>query len=382
MRMRRGACVGPEEKYRIEGALGDGGFGDTYRAVNQSTGARVALKFLDSDSFDKAKQEGGSAVGTAHENVVKVLDVVNWERPFVVMEFVDGESLSDYLDQNAPLPPPVWWQTLKPLLSGLHHLHATGLVHRDIKPDNIILRDHNPQRPVIVDFGAARKRDEKLSQVIITPLYADPEIQQTNFKKPVASWDIYSLAVVSFEALFWDDFEKLTNSLESSEAHENMKQHLLGQDSNFFQAIGKGLERMDQRPSQVVDWLAMMVEPSAIREEHIATASKHTVASKCREIEQTYRFPERSIQLTDAHDEPVDGRASLISFWKSRELSIDYGEDILKDFFDDDDTVKSVRDSITNHLSYPDNSVRLVNRDGEPYNGNTKVKTVRKDFSE
>lgn len=395
MRVKRGDEVGHEGQYRIEQKLGDGGFGETYKAVNQSTGADVAVKFLDSDSFDEARREGGSAVGTAHQNVVRVLDVVNWERPFVVMEFVDGEGLSDYLEGHAPLTPPVWWQTLKPILSGLHHLHAKGLVHRDIKPANIILRDGRPQQPVIVDFGAARKQDKDLSQIILSAVYADPKIQWSNFRKPETSWDIYSLAVVSFEAMFPDDFEELVDDHPVPEAHEYMKQYLAGHDSRFCQAIGKGLETMDQRPKQVADWLAMMVQPEEtadypVHDDDTSNATshgeqlsseRHTVAAKCREIEQTYSLPERSVQLAGSDKEPLDGRTSLVSFWKSWELFGDEEREFTKGFFHEDDTAKSVRDDIASHLRFPENSVRLVTPDGEPYNGKTKVKTVRRDFA-
>ena len=401
--LEQGERVGLGAQYRIERKLGSGGFGETYKAVNLNTGASVALKFLDDDSFAAAKQEGSSATGPVHAALVKVLDVVQWDRPFVVMEFVDGENLSEYLEWTAPMPPSVWWRTLKPLLSGLNHLHTRGLVHRDIKPSNIILREGRPQQPVIVDFGAARKQDQELSQTIRSPWYADPEMDGGNFQKPETSWDIYSLAVVSFEALFGKD--DINRDLPPAAAHEKMRQYLAS-DTPFFQAIGKGLEKLDQRPKEVVDWLSMMVQldgeadkidpwtPDSVsgvserssryaqRSSASSGSGRHTVAGKCREIERTYNLPERSVQLFDSDDKPIDGRTSLVSFWKSWEIFDDNDDrEFLGSLVDDDDRVSRVREFIASCLRYPEKSVRLVGPDRGPYKGNTKVKTVRRHFS-
>ena len=390
-RLKQGARVGNGGKYRIDRQLGEGGFGETYKAVNTHINASVALKFLDNDSFDQARNEASTAhagLGEAvarHDAVVKVLDAERWERPFVVMEFVDGQDLSEYLEQGAPLTSSDWWQTLKPLLSGLQHLHARGLVHRDIKPANIILRYGKPQEPVIVDFGAARKQDQDLSQIIVSPLYADPEIGRS--RRAEFRWDIYSLAIVSFEALFRDYFEELTDDdLSVPEAHESMRQFLASSDSRFCQAIGKGLEKMDQRPKQVIDWLAMMVqpdgEPAPPDPDPPPTprlASVPTVAAKCRELEEKFSLPARSVQLVDARRQTIDGRTSLVSLWKSWEK---YDDEEGRGLFGDDHTVSTVQETVASHLNYPKKSVRLVGPDGKPYFGATRVKTVRRHFAE
>ena len=404
MRFEQGDSVGRDGEYRIDRLLGDpGGFGQTYKAVNLNTTASVALKFLNTDSLEEARREGQSVAGTTHEAVVRVLDVVEWDRPFVVMEFVGGQDLSTYLEQSAPLTSSVWWQTLRPLLSGLQHLHARGVVHRDIKPANIVLRDGKPQRPVIVDFGAARREDQELSQIIVARAYADPEIVRHEPRKPEPNWDIYSLAVVSFEALFRDSFEDLQHLRVVAEAHRRMRQELASSDSTFCQAIGKALEGADQRPQQVVDWLAMMVQPDGLSDGAVSAggsssiyeppssvvtsgSKRHTVAAKCRELERRYGLPERSVQLTDADGEPMDGRTSLVSFWEAWEQVYDeFGVEFLREYFGDDETVKSVREGIAQHLNYPTSphviSVAIVGPDGELYGGGKRVKTLRRDFA-
>lgn len=256
---KRGQRVGHDGQYVIQQRLGVGNFGETYKAESTNTGVNVALKFFDTNSFKDAQKEARSAARSRHEAIVDVSDVVEWERPFVVMEFIDGEGLSKYIKSNAPLKPSEWWLTLRPLLSGIHHLHAGGLVHLDIKPSNIILRDGKPQQPVIIDFGTAREQDQELSQLFLSPWYSDPEISEIVIERPETSWDIYSLAVISFEALVGRG--AISHLKGVREAHEHMRKHL-ATGTFFFQIIGKGLERMDQRPEKVVDWLLMMAQPN------------------------------------------------------------------------------------------------------------------------
>ena len=234
--------------------------------------------------------------------------------------------------------------------------------------------------------------------MILAPWYADPQILNINATQPETSWDIYSLAVVSFEALFG---REEVDHLETTEAHEYMRQYL-ATSTPFCQTIGKGLETMDQRPKHVVDWLLMMVQPSEgsdrfdslesddvssvySRSEQLSTTTstseRHTVAAKCRELERTYNLPKRSVQLFDANKEPLDGRTSLVSFWKSWERFDDDDREFLRGFFADDERVSNVRERIAFFANYPENSVRIVDPDGQAYNGKTHVKTVRLDFA-
>ncbi len=329
-----------------------------------------------------------------HDAVVKVLDVVEWDFPFIVMEFVDGQVLSDFFDRNAPLSPSQWWESLRPLLKGLHHLHATGTVHRDIKPANIILRHRQPHLPVIVDFGAARHTGRDLTQIIHSQHYTDPEVRRLELRVAEPSWDIYSLAVVSFEALFNDEFTELVDASAPEAFRDQMLGLVMRCDSCFLQAIGRGLEPREQRPKQVVDWMTLMVAPDGVVREAdpvpsssttdgkpsaVSRATRHTVAAKCSELEERYGLPSGSVGLM-ADGEPLRGQTSLVSFWRSWEYSVDGGRDEFATLVDDGDTVSSVRDMVQRHLKYPVESVCLVQPDGSVYRGNTKIKTVRGDF--
>ena len=391
---KKGEAVGSDRKYRIERELARGGFGATYEAVNTSTNTTVALKFLDAGAFQEAKKEGSKVTEHNHEAVVKVLDVVEWDWPFIVMEFVEGQVLSDFLEQNAPLSPRQWWETLRPLLKGLHHLHAIGTVHRDIKPANIILRHRQPHLPVIVDFGAARPTSQDLTQVIHSRHYTDPMVYDLGLRRAEPSWDIYSLAVVSFEALFKDEFIELVEDASALEFRNQMVRLFMSCDSRFLRAIGRGLEPQDQRPEQVVDWMALMVTPDDVvrdadpvpssstadnKPSAVSNRPRHTVAAKCRELEERYGLPQGSIGLS-AHGERLSGQTSLVSFWRSWEYSIDSGRDDFAALVNDGDTVYTVRDMVRRHLQYPVQSVCLVAPDGEKYRGQTKIKTVRRDY--
>ena len=391
---KRGEAVGSDRKYRIEQELARGGFGATYEAVNTATNTTVALKFLDAGAFQEAKNEGSKVTEHNHEAVVRVLDVVEWDWPFIVMEFVEGQVLSCFLEQNAPLSPRQWWETLRPLLKGLHHLHAIGTVHRDIKPANIILRHRQPHLPVIVDFGAARATSQYLTYIVRSGHYTDPMVYGLGLRRAEPSWDIYSLAVVSFEALFKVEFELVKDALASEAFRDQMLGLFMNCDSRFLQAIGRGLEPQEQRPKQVVDWMTLMVNPDDVvrdadpvpgsstadsKPSAVSHPARHTVAAKCRELEERYGLPPRSVGLM-ADGEPLRGQTSLVSFWRSWEYSVDGGRDEFTALVDDGDTVFSVRDLIRRHLQYPVQSVCLVAPGGEKYQGQTKIKTVRRDY--
>ena len=395
-KFKKGETVGSDRKYRIERELGKGGFGATYEAINTSTNAKVALKFLDSGSFDEARKEGSKVTEHNHEAVVKVLDVVEWKLPFIVMEFVEGQVLSDFLDQHAPLSPSQWWETFRPLLKGLHHLHAIGTVHRDIKPANIILRNKQPELPVIVDFGAARRTSQDITQIIHSQHYTDPMVVLHRLGRAKPGWDIYSLAVVSFEALFKYEFTELVEdaSVPPLEFRDRMLRWLMGCESRFLRAIGRGLEPQDQRPEQVVDWMTLMVTPGDVvcEADPVSTSSsttdsepsavshttRHTVAAKCRELEKRYGLPPHSVGLVADDGEPLPGQTSLVSFLRSWEYAVDGDGDEFATLVDDGDTVSSVCDMVQRHLQYPVKSVCLVKPDGGVYRGMTKIKTVRR----
>lgn len=390
MQIGEGDTVG---SYEIETVLDSGGFGRTFLAIHIGTHERVVLKFPHTASYDEAAKEA-QALGQLkrHDAIVTVRDVVSDDRSYVVLEYVEGIGLDDYLSVHAPLTPVQWWQTFRPLLSGVQHLHAADIVHRDIKPANVVLRDSNPAAPVIIDFGAARDRDDFLTHIIGSGMYMDPTIADYGALQPDPGWDIYSLAVLSFEAMFSLEFEELSSSVAKKEsrydqARDKMRQHFARSPSSFLQAIGVPLDKDSiAKPKQIVDWLTLMVRPTeavsfkdargheaanldSSSPRSNSTSSKHTLANKSREIERRFNLPQGSVRFSDPDGNLLAKRRHLLSLWGTWQ-----GEAYE---VDDDWNVATVRESVEFFLQSPKGSVCIVDPDGEAYHGGKKVRTVR-----
>jgi serine/threonine protein kinase len=182
--------LGELEDYEVCQVLGQGGMGQVFKAYEKSLKRWVAIKVLapalasEPRSHLRFAQEAQAAAAVRHENVVTIHAVrASKGFPYFVMEYIDGGSLQDYLDQE-PTPD---WRTIARLgmeiASGLAAAHARGLIHRDIKPANILLQtDGGPEGPGsarITDFGLARIADESrltdTGLIVGTPMYMAPE---------------------------------------------------------------------------------------------------------------------------------------------------------------------------------------------------------------
>jgi serine/threonine-protein kinase len=150
-------------RYEIEGTLGEGGMGAVYRAVDTRLGRRVALKFVRPDraanEAARAKAaaalfgEARAAATLAHTNAVAIYDVgQEGDTTFIAMELVEGRSLREWIrDGTAPIPTRVRW--LRDVARALEEAHARGLVHRDVKPENVMIRADGAVK--VLDFGIA-----------------------------------------------------------------------------------------------------------------------------------------------------------------------------------------------------------------------------------
>ena len=192
-------------RYRIVRLLGRGGMGEVYEAQDEALGVDVALKALtperaargDGDRFDR---EVTLARAIAHPNVCRTFDLtVDADgRRYVTMELVAGPSLADRL-RDGPLPPAEVGAIVDGLIAGLGAAHAAGVIHRDLKPGNVLFAG---DRPVITDFGLARHEgDERASASDFagTPAYMAPE--QMVGRRVSTAVDVYALGVVAFEML-------------------------------------------------------------------------------------------------------------------------------------------------------------------------------------
>ena len=195
-------------RYVIENTLGHGGMAVVYLARDAELGRPVALKVLaenlggDGDVRERFVREARLAARLSHPNVVHVFDAGEDDgRPFIVMEYVPGETLADLLDRRRKLPPREATALAAQAARGLHQAHAAGLVHRDVKPQNLLLRDDGVLK--IADFGIARAVDSsrltQLGTVLGTASYIAPEQALGEAVGPQA--DIYSLGAVLYQLL-------------------------------------------------------------------------------------------------------------------------------------------------------------------------------------
>jgi eukaryotic-like serine/threonine-protein kinase len=198
-----------QDRYRIEEALSSGAMGSVYRAERVGLGRKVAIKFLhphfaqQPDFIKRFEHEALAMSKLNHPNCISVIDFGVEESPFIVMDYVSGHTLADVLGEG-PLPVRRAVDITRQILAGLAHAHAQGIIHRDVKPANIMLTAAigAGEHVHILDFGLAKLRDADLSMsgiVVGTPSYMSPE--QAAYKKLDGRSDLYSTGVLLFELL-------------------------------------------------------------------------------------------------------------------------------------------------------------------------------------
>jgi len=209
-----GAVVG--ERYRIVSRIGVGGMGAVYRAEHTMMRRDLAIKVLLSELGGREEfarrfeREAESASRLAHPNIITVTDFGRTPDGslFLAMEFLAGDSLTSVIDQG-PLPRERALAIIRQILRALDHAHGAGVVHRDLKPDNIMLVERDGQRDVvkILDFGIAKVTEPASGQEVLTqagvifgtPEYLSPE--QAVGEAVDARADLYAAGVILYEML-------------------------------------------------------------------------------------------------------------------------------------------------------------------------------------
>jgi eukaryotic-like serine/threonine-protein kinase len=197
-------------KYRIVKRLGTGSMGEVHLGENVRLGKLVAIKVLmwpeDAELRVRFEREARAAARIRSPHVVDVMDLGETPdgQPYMVMTYLEGESLAERLTRMGKLPQEDVIAMAIDLLDGLSAVHEAGVIHRDVKPENVFLaRDGEGERLSLVDFGLAVTAEERLDSGGIegTPWYMSPEQARAENQRVDARSDLYSVAVMIYEAL-------------------------------------------------------------------------------------------------------------------------------------------------------------------------------------
>ncbi|MGZ4430196.1 MAG: Stk1 family PASTA domain-containing Ser/Thr kinase [Gaiellales bacterium] len=195
-------------RYRLERRIGSGGMADVYLAQDETLHRRVAIKILadrytqDEGFVERFRREATAAAGLNHPNIVSIYDRGQCDGTYyIAMEYLEGTTLKDEINARAPLPEAEAVGYAQQALQALEFAHRRGVIHRDVKPHNMVLTDEGALK--VMDFGIARaaNRSEmtEVGSIVGTAQYLSPEQARGQTVGPQS--DIYSLGVVLYEML-------------------------------------------------------------------------------------------------------------------------------------------------------------------------------------
>ncbi len=203
------------EKYLLESLIGRGGMSSIYKAKQLLMDKYFAVKLMhvflmgDSSNIRRFQIESKAAASLNHPNLISVQDfgITNDGIPYLVMDFIDGKTLQDILDEEDSMGVEYCLEVMRQVMAGLTHIHENGIVHRDLKPSNVMISKNSDGTELvrIVDFGIAKILDDNKANLTLTgevlgsPPYMSPE--QCQGKPLDARSDIYSLACMIYQCL-------------------------------------------------------------------------------------------------------------------------------------------------------------------------------------
>ncbi|MGZ4291579.1 MAG: protein kinase domain-containing protein [Gaiellaceae bacterium] len=197
------------DRYELEELVGTGGMSSVFRAHDRLLDRKVALKILhqqysgDDDYVERFRREARAVAALSHPNIVTVIDRgEHGERQFIVFEYVEGENLKRLIERRGPAPVSTALELGMQIARGLSFAHQQGLVHRDVKPQNVLMNGEGQAK--VTDFGIARSLDvqhgmTQTGTVLGTSDYIAPE--QAQGQRVDEHTDVYSLGVVLYELL-------------------------------------------------------------------------------------------------------------------------------------------------------------------------------------
>jgi eukaryotic-like serine/threonine-protein kinase len=285
------------DKYRIEEHLGTGGMCDVYRARHTFIGKEVAVKVLkpelatDPQIASRFEQEARAASSVRHPNAIDVNDfgIAEGEIPFIVMELVEGETLGSLLRREGPMTVERAANIIRQVCGALEVAHSVGVIHRDIKPDNILISAYEgTDWAEVVDFGVAKIQEDVnrraaltgANLIIGTPRYMSPEQCE---ERPVdARSDIYSLGVVVYEMLTGEaPFEGNSTRLliaHSAEPPAPLRYKRPDLPAEIEDAVMRALEKDPaRRPQRAAEFAQEFMRAAGIAQETMAEPARAAV---------------------------------------------------------------------------------------------------------
>ncbi len=272
--------------YRIEQELGAGGFGITYRASELLIGREVAIKeYLppaiavrgrDATSVHpigprdrmpfqlgvkRFRKEAQALVSFHHPNIVSLYRFFEANgTAYLVMAFEEGMSLGSILKRHGPITEDEIREVLDPLLDGVTLVHKSGFLHRDIKPDNVVIRRQDGS-PVLIDFGAARQAAggiHEVTQPVVSAGYS-PFEQYANASRQGTYSDIYALGATAYACITGHRPTDATDRLAGARMMTAIEAGKGRYSETLLRAIDRALAVMaEERPQSVAEWRAML----------------------------------------------------------------------------------------------------------------------------
>jgi serine/threonine protein kinase len=326
---------GALHEYRLEQVLGTGGFGITYLARDTHLDKQVAIKeYLPSSlavraadgtvrplathsepdyrwGLERFLQEARTLAKFSHPGIVRVLRYFEAHgTAYMVMDYERGESLKSRLGRSPPLPEAAFGHLLAPLLDGLSAVHAAGFLHRDIKPDNIIVRADGS--PVLIDFGAARNAiggATRALTAILTPGYAP--LEQYAGEGRQGPWtDLYALGGVLYRGVTGDNPPDAVTRIHNDVVGAGLDKAATRFSQGFLQAIRWALALEEKnRPQSVAQWRGALDAARAAQ----ATAPTAPTARPAQAAAPTVRLPQTAAPVPAEEKPPKRRRWVLYS---------------------------------------------------------------------
>jgi serine/threonine-protein kinase len=308
-----------DNRYRVLAPIATGGTSTVYRGLDLRLERPVALKVMDSryagdqQFLTRFQFEARSVARLRDPGLVAVYDQgLDARHPYLVMELIEGGTLRELLIERGPMPPHAVVAVLRPVLSGLAAAHRAGLVHRDVKPENILIADDGQVK--IADFGLVRAvaaaKITSTSVILGTAAYLSPE--QVRDGDASARSDVYALGILVFELLTGDT--PFTGDSALSVAYQRLDTDvpapgglITGVPAQFDELVRCAAAR--DPADRYADALEMRADLDAIAEELALPPFRVPTPSESAQHRAATRFPSRPEQgrTADHRTEPVDG---------------------------------------------------------------------------